>query len=427
MSFGGCGFCYTCQKECSMCVTCEKGYAGGNRPQQQVRRRSTDWRSVLNINSLTVFPTNLCNLRCSYCFIYNYPRTFGENMTMKPETAKKVVLWLYSVSTSSSLRIHWFGGEPLVAYELIKDTTEWTTKYCRAFMKKMRWGLTSNLTLIDDEVNEFLKKYDYSVLCSIDGLSVDHDKHRVYPNKKGSWKDAIAGLDRLLEWKDPRNLTVRWTISKDTMKSVVDGTKFFVEKKGIPNIAHEFVYEVEWEPETIAKLEKKFIELIPWIVEKFKEENLKIELKPFRDGMRAFNPVKRMSDRCGLAKNDLGVDVDGNLFTCHRFVDQKDFYIGNIHTGLDFNKVRKLIEWDMSKIRSADRGYDRCFTCPAKMGCNAGCMAVNYDTTGNVYIPPKCYCDLHLMKFRLAVRLRKELMSQGLWRKWNSNTKRGKN
>lgn len=408
------------KNDCDKCLQCENCVSCQNygNTQPNVKRKPFDIRQ-LNINSLTVFPTNLCNFRCDYCFIYKYPRKFGKSMNMTLDTSKKMVMWLLSVSTGAQIGIHWFGGEPLVAFDLIKNTTEWAKEYVKGFGKRMKWGMTSNLSLITPEVNEFLKENQYNVLCSIDGLAIDHDKHRVYEGRKPTWKDTNRGFERLLEWKDPSTMTIRWTVGPDTRSSIVDGTKYFINK-GIRHIAQEYVYETEWTEKDINELEADFDILTTYLVDEFESTKTYIDVKTIRDGLRGFYSTKRMTDRCGQARGDLGCDVDGNLFSCHRFVDQYDYYIGNIHQGLNPMRVNKLNQWSMANIRSED-GLERCMKCEFKMGCNAGCTAVNFDTTGNLYVPPKAWCDLQLMKFRTATNFVHKLKAKGLLNEWMKN------
>lgn len=459
-----CRICYTCQKEgnledgtaCPNCYTCQKEGTDNTimrqttcdnpnckNPQHQVKGglkggppmgRGVFGQRVHSgrgdpqhpwINSLTLFPTNLCNLRCDYCFIYKYERNFGETVHMTMDTFKRVVPWLGMVSgPNREMTIHFFGGEPLVAFPFIKEAVEWANEYLKGTGKKMKWGVTSNMTLITDEVNEFLKEHNFNVLVSIDGMSKSHDKHRVREDGSGSWDAAIKGLDKVLEWKkDGKMPTLRWTITPDTIKGLYEGTKYFVEEKGFMNIAHEMVYEAEWDDKTLKQLEAELTKAIPFMIKKLKN-GIRLDLKSYRDGMRAFTLKQRMSDRCGLAKGDCGMDVDGNVFNCHRFVDQMDHYLGNINDGLDYPKMAKInSSWSHDKITPWSGDKSDCNVCIARNMCNAGCLAVNYDTTGSIYKVPKSFCDISVVKVRLAHKLKKRLIKEGLWEKWNQSNK----
>ncbi len=403
---------------CKLCFTCEKvGPQGmGHQMQGRMQRGGPKRWSFIAPRNLTVYPTNLCNLRCKYCFVYLYEREFGDTDIMTFETAKRMLDWYAIVSTSPEISLHWFGGEPLVAFDLIKKATEYGDNLMKGTGKTIRWGVTSNMTLINDEVNEFLKKYNYNVLCSIDGLEEDHNKNRIRADGSDSWDDAIAGLDRVLSWNNQR--TIRWTISPDTGKTIIDGTKWYFDEKKVPIIAHEFVYETEWKKGDIYRIEKKFESLIPYIVENFKNGR-KLDIKVFRDGLRAYTLNMRMPDRCGLAKGDMGVDVDGNFFACHRFVDQKEHFLGNIWEGIELLKIQKLqMGWNQQKILPWSGDREDCVGCPGFLACNGGCLAVNFDTTGNIFKVPKTHCDILNMKVRLAGKLRKELIKEKLFGKF---------
>ncbi len=377
----------------------------GGRPRPQ-RGRGRQQR--ITANSLTVFPTNRCNLACHYCFIYEYARERG-NIDMSLKTGSRAVDWLLLQSTKPQVSFHWFGGEPLVAFGLMKKVTNYGNNKTKGTGKNIRWGLTTNLTLVNDEVNAFLKKNNYNVLCSIDGTKETHDMHRVFRgSNKGSWDQAMAGLKRVLKWNAAR--TIRWTVAPDTAFNIAESTRFFWDM-GPKHVAQEFVYETTWTKEDLENIKGQFRLLIPDIVAKATED-VRLTCKPFEDGMRSFTLIERMNarQRCGIGNNSFGLGTRGDLYRCHRFVDQPEHKVGDVFNGINMKTASGMVrDWNVHRIVPWTRNEMTCIRCIGRMGCSAGCLAVNYDVNQSIYRPPEAYCRILRMKVELAGELRKAL------------------
>lgn len=404
---------------CGRCVTCQKGYAPqqvqrGPNVQGRQMQRGMGQQKTFPVYSLTTFVNRKCNLRCKYCFLWNYERDRSKKEEMSWDTAQKMITWLIAASRDRPRPgIHWFGYEPLMSFDLIKKTTEWANSLLEGTHKQMKWGMTTNLTLVTQKTNAFLKKHDYYVLCSLDGPKESHDKYRVYEDGRGSWDDAVRGLKRLMTWN--KNRTVRWTVEPETLKYVVPGTQWLLDL-GIRNIAHEFVYEMEWKKKDLENMETEFGKLIPIVVD-YAKRNERLDFKFFRDGQRCFKNT-RMTDRCGRGYGDVGINPEGTFFRCHRFVDQPEHAIGSIWKGLDVKKVADFNRtWGHDKIVAWDGTKETCMKCIARMGCNAGCLAVNWDTMKSLYQPPRSHCDISVSKVKVAIRLSEAMRKAGLPKK----------
>lgn len=377
----------------------------------------------MNVQSITVFPTNRCNQACDYCFIYEQARRRG-NLDMSEDVGYRVINWLALTSTNPTPAVHWFGGEPLVAYPLIKTLTEYGNMILQGTGRKIRWGMTSNLTLVNDEVSEFLRTNGYNVLCSLDGGKDSHNKHRVFNGTRiGSFDQALAGLKRVFKWQGPDLTTVRWTIAPDTIKDVCKDSIFYYDM-GITKIAHEFVYEAEWSQDDLFALESQFVELIPYMVESYKNGKT-LDSKPITDGMAAYTTTERLNGkglRCGLANGSFGVSTTGEIFKCHRFVDQMEHKLGDVFTGLDMAKCGEVNrEWNVLNIVPPSEDEMTCTYCPAKIICNAGCLAVNWDMRKSILKPPTSFCHITQMKVRLAGEYRRQLRKANLLDKFFTN------
>ena len=408
--------------DCVKCVTCEKCVTS------QVGMRGKKKQKFKNVKGMTVFINRICNLRCRYCFLFEYARKMGLSNEMTLNTAKRMLTWLLASSTEKIPHFHYFGYEPLVSFDLIKAATEWGNGLLAGTERSFKWGITTNLTLVTPKVNRFLRKNNFYVLCSIDGTKKGHDTNRVYKDGSGSFDDAMRGLKRVLKWDhvnpsgETPGRTVRWTISPETIDQIVPGTELYLDL-GVRHVAHEFVLEVEWTKKDLDALALELDKLIPIFIQYEREEDY-VDFKPFRDGMRSLTN-RRMGDRCGLAGGDIGANVEGELFLCHRFVDQEEHAVGSIYKGLNFKKIKELQTGWVNKIVSWDGTKDSCYDCVARMGCNGMCLATNYDTTGNMWQPSKTQCNVLNLKARAARNLSKALDSAGLLAKYHKRTKKG--
>lgn len=357
---------------------------------------------------------------------------------MTLEDGKKMLTWSLAASGPKKLvAIHWFGYEPMMSFKLIKNLTEYGDDLLKGTLKSYKWSMTSNLTLINSDVNRFLRKNKYRVLCSIDGTEESHNRYRVYPNGRGSFKDAFAGLKRLLSWDKSR--TVRWTISPDTVDQILSGTELYLEH-GVHHIAHEFVNEINWSKADLEALESELTKTIPLLIEHTRHAEVPKpvkgrrgrekprkdlhplpDFKPFRDGWRIYSE-QRMKDRCGLGKGDIGVNVEGEFYLCHRFVDQKPFKVGDIYKGLNLKLLKKKqAAWSTQNIVAWDGKRETCYTCIGRMACNGACLATNWDVNKNLFQPSRSHCEILPIKVRLAIKLEKALRKENLLEKYNSN------
>jgi len=420
-----CGSCVQCQV-CAKCdifggirtaheqqEVCRHPQAMQNfstRREEALKRHTMTKTGKHKITNLTVFPTEACNLRCTYCFNSVYGDAL-TNKTMTPEIVDRA-LWFMVEHSDPGERLSWhfFGGEPLVAFDVMQYTVKKAREIEKLSGRKFGFGITTNGTLIDDEVSSFLQAEKIQVLFSMDGWKESHDKHRIDAKGEGSFDRAIEGMKRVLKWAGKDGvppMTLRWTIMPDTISSVPTDVQKYLEL-GVRTFATEPVYEVEWKKKDLDNYEWMLKQLGDIMIEHFRRGEV-IEFKPIRDGMNLFRLKARFSMgelRCGLATSSLSLTADGKICRCHRFASKTDenYYLGDIWKGIDDVKCLELnMSHDIEKTRPADGR--NCDDCPAKIICNAGCFAVNADTTGEEYVVPVNFCEFHVRQIREAVRV----------------------
>jgi uncharacterized protein len=283
--------------------------------------------------------------------------------------------------------IWFFGGEPLVAWDRIVKVYE-TVK---PKIPNANFGMTTNLSLMDEEKAIWLGKRNFGVLCSIDGGKEAHNKHRILKGGAGTWDMVWRGLQNVRKYINI-NPQIRWTVNPDTVQYLYDDFKFYVSN-GLTNLAIEPVYEVKWGEEELNMWADQMEKIAKFMI----DSNIQITVKPFQDLLMLFSPQPlEWRSRCGLAQGGIGMDINGKVYYCHRFVAtmRDDLTIGDVFKGIDENKRKEVTKrWITHRPYNADNP-ERCKTCPVKWACFGGCLAVNYDTSGDAHKVPTSYCDI---------------------------------
>ena len=346
------------------------------------------------IGEFTCWASGRCNLRCKYCFVYKlYPdqpsSDFQEDLIgpmldfMIQEGRKPTSLW-------------WFGGEPLVAWHIIEKFLHTAKKRGLRVGSKssncdMTFGITTNLVGLTKKRAKWLGKNKFGILCSIDGVQEKHDRYRVYPNGKGSWKDCWKALKLVRRYiMDPPQM--RWSFSPETVKGVAKDIEWYM-KQGLTNVAVDPIYEVKWTEEDYDTFRKEMLKLRESAI-KWYRGGKGIFLKPVRDGIAPLmRNMRGWQNRCGLGQGGVGVDIDGTIYPCHRFVASRSTPIGHITTGFTEQRLKWIQDWKKSIPVAEDP--EMCVTCPYRSVCMGGCLAVNYDLFGDPHICPESHCRIH--------------------------------
>lgn len=343
-------------------------------------------------NELTVWATARCNFDCDYCFVY---KKIGKQpvqdlcddvIDVLPSFCK---IWLNERGS-----IHFFGGEPLVVRGVIEKVYD----KVHSVMPDVRFGLTTNASLLTEDVAKWLGERHFYVHLSIDGWKGTHNLHRKYPDGRPTWDEVYAGVENARAFIS--DSTLRWTVTEETAKNIYDDVIMCL-KNGFKSIALEFDYDSEWSKEGLEALEGELRRVGNHLLVLAKNGKY-VNWKPIEDVIAMFTRNKDdWMNRCGLAQGGVGVDVNGDIYPCHRFVATRhpNLVIGNVKTGIEKAKRENLWkEWKSSRPRHKD-SYSRCLDCPLVGKCIGGCIASNY-LAGNVHMPTKSYCDIENVKVK---------------------------
>lgn len=325
------------------------------------------------IKHIDVDITDACNLACKYCY-------HGSNKNINTKVDKSVKEKLKRVLASEDPTIHFFGGEPLVNFEDIKDIVEEA--------KITNWGITSNIILLDNKKKEFFLNNNGKVHVSIDGNRDAHNMQRITKGGKGSYDYVLSKIPNALEInpQDTARMTVQPEIAHMVYDSIVS-----LARLGFNSIAPMPVLEAEWSDKQWKMYDKSLERAAKWnLTRPF------ISIKNFADSMRGmFNPRVRTRN-CGAGFGLVAVSTDGEITPCHRFSDRKDFsYTGEDVTEYSFGNINTggIDEKKLQKWRNSFGTIpDQCQSCEVVFSCSGACPNVATRMNGhpNTIVPNHC-------------------------------------
>lgn len=395
----GCVDCFTCQKcfsgqeqNCEKCFDCQKCFTG------QEGEFSAEGQA-LNITYF-VFPTNECNLRCKYCYATKNPTRMDE------ENRKQLLKFIFEIEEKRmpgrGISIQFFGGEPMLMWDWMVRFIEDAEKLANEVLKRrIRFGMTTNGTLLTEERLKFMKAHNMYPLISVDGRKETHDKYRVTKDGKGSW-DLIP-FDLYLKYYP--NPEIRPTIMPDTIETWLDDVAWF-HSKGCYIVATEVAYEADWNDEAMEKARIMYNKLGDIYID-FHKKGKRCWMKFIEDGKNFLGSREQIGYICGIARNTVGINAQGELYACQRYASfaNKELSLGDIWKGFD---PEKLKQWnDMRReymYPDPKSGFD-CETCPARWRCRGGCNAMNHQVNGDRKIVLENHCKFQRLWAEISLRV----------------------
>jgi len=264
--------------------------------------------SEMIITHIDMDPTEVCNLRCSYCF---KGKLAGKDMSL--ETAKQSVRFLVKYSGScEDIGISLLGGEPLLAFSLLKKWVPWAHRYCEQRKKTLRITATTNGTIFDQEHHDFFRAWDIGLHLSIDGAPKVQDQNRVFADGKGSSKKLEENLPRIFSaW---RTIHARSTIVPENVCHLYESYKYFCDK-GFYKVAFALADSDGWNnSKVLNELEIQFQKVLQYHWKHMKVHNQYYLLSYLGCYVERKDITNNPTPGCGAGRGSLHVDIDGNLW-----------------------------------------------------------------------------------------------------------------
>lgn len=360
------------------------------------KNRKTD------IKALCLHVAHTCNLNCEYCFA-SQGKYHGERALMPYEVGKRALDFLIENSGSRhNLEVDFFGGEPLMNFEVVKKLVKYAREQEKLHNKNFRFTLTTNGLLIDDDVIAFVNKEMSNVVLSLDGRKEVHDSLRKTISGQGSYDIIIPKFKKLVEARGGKNYYIRGTFTHNNIDFLKD--ILHMADLGFTELSMEPVVCAPDEPyalteEDLPILKEQYALLAKEMIKRDSENRGFTFYHYMLDLTHGPCIYKRISG-CGSGTEYLAVTPWGDLYPCHQFVGDEKFKLGDIYNGIVNTKVR-----DEFKLCNA---YARpeCKDCWAKLYCSGGCAANSYHATGNILGTYKYGCKLLKKRIECAIMIK---------------------
>ncbi len=360
------------------------------------------------VKALCLHIAHDCNLACKYCFA-GEGEYHGQRALMSLDVGKKALDFLVQNSGNRvNLEVDFFGGEPLLNWQVVKDLVAYGRFLEEPNHKKFRFTLTTNGVLLDDEVLEFANKEMSNVVLSIDGRKEIHDLMRPHRGGQGSYDEVVPKYKKVAESRNQMDYYVRGTFTRNNLDFAED----------VKHLADEGFEQISVEP-VVARPEEEYalrMEDVPAILKEYDELALEyIRRKKAGKGFNFFHfminleggpcVAKRLSG-CGSGTEYLAVTPWGDLYPCHQFVGQEEFLMGNVEEGIIRTDIR-------DKFKACNvYAKDQCRDCFAKFYCSGGCAANAYNNSGDINGAYELGCELQRKRVECAIMIKAALADE---------------
>ncbi len=339
---------------------------------------------AVGLTELILDVTTQCNLRCEYCIFggnYDFSRIHSNDF-MTFETAKKAIDWyyhyLFEASSYNPYRtpvVAFYGGEPLLNFELIK----FCVNYIKGKYRKQNtyFTLTTNGTLLSDEIISFLVQENIHPIVSLDGPKSEHDRNRIFPNGVGTFDTIYKNITKLYDrQKEPITTILVYDIRTDLQKvaNFIDNETKIVCINSVPVKSYNTDYYQKFTSEEKQRFLKSEKKLRDYFFTKvlgnndmmfsFANRYFVDRCLPFINNRVDANPVNprliKMTGAC-IPGNKISVSVDGTFHMCEKI--SRQFPIGDVNDGLDFKQITQL-------VNDYNRATKSCINCNFRNSCS---------------------------------------------------------
>ena len=353
------------------------------------------------IKAMCLHVAHTCNLNCSYCFA-SQGKYHGDRAIMSLEVGKRAFDFLIENSgTRRNLEVDFFGGEPLMNWDVVKELVRYARSIEGKYNKNFRFTLTTNGVLIDDEVIDFVNREMSNVVLSLDGRPEINDHFRKNYAGLGSYDLIVPKFKRLVEKRGGKNYYMRGTFTHNNVDFTND--ILHMADLGFTELSMEPVVCPPGDPyaltdEDLPKLLQQY-ELLAFEMIKRKREGRPFTFYHYMLDLKHGPCIYKRITGCGSGTEYMAVTPWGELYPCHQFVGDEKYSLGNIWDGVKNLEIQ-------NEFRSCN-SYSRpeCRDCWAKLYCSGGCAANAYHATGSINGVYKYGCELFKKRIECAVMI----------------------
>lgn len=353
------------------------------------------------VKALCLHVAHDCNLRCKYCFA-SQGDFKGERLLMPLEVGKKALeLIVNSSGNRKNLEVDFFGGEPLMNFEVVKDLVAYGRELEKNHNKRFRFTITTNGVLLDEDKMEFINENMDNVVLSLDGRKEVNDNMRTTVDGKGSYDIIVPKFIEMVNKRGAKDYFVRGTFTSNNLDFTKDALEFYnlgFKKISIEPVVTDLKEEYAIKEEHLGTILNEY--------EEFSKEYIRIKKMDkdftFFHFMIDLNQgpclIKRATG-CGAGFEYMAVTPEGDLYPCHQFVGNDDFKLGDVFDGIINSDIRE--KFKQSNVFSKEE----CKNCWARFYCSGGCHANAYNTNKDITKPYKIGCEMEKKRIECAISI----------------------
>ncbi len=351
------------------------------------------------VKALCLHISHDCNIRCEYCFA-SQGDFKGQRMLMDFDAGKKAIDFLLDNSRSrKNLEVDFFGGEPLMNLEVVKQIVSYARSKEKEYDKNLRFTITTNALSLNEDTMKYINDNMYNVVLSIDGRKSVNDKMRSTINGEGTYNLIIENITKMAELRKEKNYYVRGTFTRHNLDFAHD--VLHLADLGIKSLSIEPVVaspenDYAIREEDLDEVFKSYDYLAEQYVKRNKEGNGFSFFHYMIDLEQGPCVIKRITG-CGAGAEYLAITPEGDIYPCHQFVGDDNFRIGSVHTGEISNKLYN--EFSAAHVYNKEE-YN---TCWAKFYCSGGCHANAYNFNKDINRPYKIGCEMEKKRIECAL------------------------
>ncbi|MCI8669120.1 MAG: thioether cross-link-forming SCIFF peptide maturase [Lachnospiraceae bacterium] len=357
------------------------------------------------VKALCLHIAHDCNLACKYCFAEE-GEYHGRRALMSFEVGKKALDFLIKNSGNRhNLEVDFFGGEPLMNWEVVKELVRYGRSQEEKYNKKFRFTLTTNGVLLNDEVMEFVNQEMSNVVLSLDGRKEVNDKMRPFRNGAGSYDLIVPKFQKLADSRNQTNYYVRGTFTHDNLdfsQDVIHFADLGFQQMSIEPVVGDDSQSYAIREEDLPKIMEEYDALAKEFIKR-KKEGRGFNFFHFMIDLEQGPCVAKRLSGCGSGTEYLAVTPWGDLYPCHQFVGREDFLLGNVEDGITRTDI--CDEFKMCNVYAKDK----CRSCFAKYYCSGGCAANSYQFHGSITDAYDIGCEMERKRVECAIMIKAAL------------------
>ena len=351
------------------------------------------------VKALCLHIAHTCNLNCSYCFA-SQGKYHGERAIMSFEVGKRALDFLVENSgTRHNLEVDFFGGEPLMNFQVVKDLVAYARSIEKEKNKYFRFTLTTNGVLVDDDVIEWANRECSNVVLSLDGRKEIHDRYRVDFAGNGSWEKIVPKFQKFVEARGNKDYYMRGTFTHanpDFLKDIQQMLDLGFTELSMEPVVCASDDSAALTEEDLSIVMDQYEQLAQLMIQ-HDQEGKPFTFYHYMIDLTGGPCIYKRISGCGSGTEYMAVTPWGDLYPCHQFVGEERFKLGNIWDGVTNKEIQN--EFASCNVYA----HAECRDCWARLYCSGGCAANAYHATGSVTGVYEDGCKLFRKRMECAI------------------------